>query len=185
MTEWKAMSEVKVHEAHSTSRFGAELDEENRLILPEDAGDALIRSGKTMVEGTVDGFPFRATLEEGRILLTDALRRAAGVRVGEMAAVELTRFGDEREVRVPADFRRALSEAPEVGALFEQITPMARREWVRWIASANQEKTRQKRIEVGIDKLSKGMRRPCCFPGLNFVIKGLVEPEETWGPLPK
>jgi hypothetical protein len=67
---------------------------------------------------------------------------------------------------------------------FEEVTPNARREWVRWIASAKQEKTREKRIEVGIDKLSKGMRHPCCFPGLNFVTKGLVEPEETWAPLP-
>jgi hypothetical protein len=43
------------------------------------------------------------------------------------------------------------------------ITPMAKWEWPRWINATNVQATREKRIEVSIDKLRKGMRRPCCF----------------------
>ena len=43
------------------------------------------------------------------------------------------------------------------------ITPMARWEWVRWITSTRSPATRARRVEVGISKLDRGSRRPCCF----------------------
>jgi hypothetical protein len=169
-----------------TIRFTAELDEEG-LSLPN-SGSADFQ-GPAMIEGTLNGFPFRALLEPsgngiGILKLTKSIQVATGVNPGDSAVVEITRVDDEPELRVPADFREALAAAPKARSLFEEVTPNARREWVRWIISGKQEETRIKRIAVGIDKLSKGMRRPCCFPGLNFVTKGLVEPEETWAPLP-
>ena len=169
---------------HSTIRFCAELDGEGSLMLPREASAEFPSGGKAMVEGTLDGFPFRAPFEDGRLVVSEALQAAAGTNPGDTATVEITRIDEGPEVRVPLDFQNALERAVKAKTLFEEVTPNARREWVRWIASAKQEKTREKRIEVGIDKLSKGMRRPCCFPGLNFVTKGLVEPEETWAPLP-
>jgi hypothetical protein len=33
------------------------------------------------------------------------------------------------------------------------------------VTSAKKEDTRKRRIEVGIDKMCGGMRRPCCWPG--------------------
>ena len=130
------------------------------------------------------GFPFRAPLEGGNIRISETLLKACGATAGETVTVELTRIGDEPEVMVPTDLQQALGAAPKARALWEVVTPMARREWVRWIASAKQEETRMRRIEVGIDKLSKGMRRPCCFPGLNWVTKDHVSAEETWITLP-
>lgn len=169
---------------HSTIRFWAELDGEGSLMLPGEASAEFPSGGKAMVEGTLDGFPFRAPLEDGRLVVSEALQAAAGTSPGDTATIEITRIDEESEVRVPLDFQDALERVVKAKTLFERVTPNARREWVRWIASAKQEKTREKRIEVGIDKLCKGMRRPCCFPGLSFVTKGLVEPEETWAPLP-
>jgi Bacteriocin-protection, YdeI or OmpD-Associated/Domain of unknown function (DUF1905) len=169
---------------HSTIRFCAELDGDGSLLLPREASAAFPSGGRAMVEGTLDGFPFRAPFEGGRLVVSAALQHAAGTNPGDTATIEITRIDEEPEVRVPSDFQEALERAGKARALFEQVTANARREWVRWIASAKQEKTREKRIEVGIDKLSKGMRRPCCFPGLNFGTKGVVEPEETWAPLP-
>lgn len=168
-----------------TIRFSAKLQagkDEAIVALPKTAASKLPK--KTMVEGTIEGFPFRAPSESGSLHISEALQKAAGASIDETVTVEITRFGDEPEVLVPADLRAALEAAPPAHALFEKVTPNARREWVRWIASAKQEETRQRRIEVGIDKLSKGMRRPCCFPGINFVTKGLVPPEETWISLP-
>jgi hypothetical protein len=174
------MSQAKLEETQATIRFSAAFG----AIIPVPDPAALPTNGNPIVEGTIHGFPFRAPFEPGvGLRLSQALQNAAGGKPGQMVAVEITRIGDEPEVRVPSDFRTALEESGAL-ALFEDVTPMARREWVRWIASAKQEQTRQKRIEVGIDKLTKGMRRPCCFPGLNFVTKDLVSPEETWGALP-
>jgi uncharacterized protein YdeI (YjbR/CyaY-like superfamily) len=66
---------------------------------------------------------------------------------------------------LPADLRKALATDAEAKATWDDITPLARNEWICWVTSAKQEKTREKRITVGLDKLRKGMRRPCCWPG--------------------
>ncbi|MBI3297009.1 MAG: YdeI/OmpD-associated family protein [Elusimicrobia bacterium] len=38
-------------------------------------------------------------------------------------------------------------------------------EWICWGTSAKKDETRKRRIAVGLDKMRKGMRRPCCWPG--------------------
>lgn len=66
---------------------------------------------------------------------------------------------------VPADWRSALIETPRAHALWDEITPLARNEWICWILDAKKPETRQRRIEVGLSKLRAGMRRPCCWAG--------------------
>ncbi|HZT95485.1 MAG TPA: YdeI/OmpD-associated family protein, partial [Chloroflexota bacterium] len=44
-----------------------------------------------------------------------------------------------------------------------EITPMARWEWVRWVNATRNPDTRRRRVEVTISKMSNGKRRPCCF----------------------
>ncbi|MGE0001382.1 MAG: YdeI/OmpD-associated family protein [Fimbriimonadaceae bacterium] len=134
------------------------------------------------VEGILDGFPFRAPLKDGQLVLSEAQCRAASPAKGRGGSIELTRCGDEGEVRVPADLLAGM-EAPAREA-WEKVTPMARREWVRWVASAKQAQTRARRIEVANDMLCQGKKRPCCFPGINWVTKDLVSANETWIPLP-
>ncbi|TNY28536.1 YdeI/OmpD-associated family protein [Thermomonas haemolytica] len=66
---------------------------------------------------------------------------------------------------LPEDFRAAIERDRAVASLWTEITPLARNEWICWVTSPKQEATRQRRIAVGIDKMRKGMRRPCCWPG--------------------
>ncbi len=66
---------------------------------------------------------------------------------------------------LPADLRRALATDRAAKATWDDITPLARNEWICWVTSAKQAETRERRIAVGLDKLGKGMRRPCCWPG--------------------
>lgn len=66
---------------------------------------------------------------------------------------------------LPADFAAALKSDPAIAASWESFTPLARNEWICWVTSAKQEATRARRITVGLDKMRKGMRRPCCWPG--------------------
>lgn len=67
--------------------------------------------------------------------------------------------------RIPADFRKAIASDPKVLATWEDITPLARSEWVCWVTSGKKLETRGIRIEKALSKLKGGMRRPCCWAG--------------------
>ena len=66
---------------------------------------------------------------------------------------------------LPSDFQKAIESDDIIKSLWANFTPLARNEWICWITSAKQDSTRKRRIEVGMDKMHKGMRRPCCWPG--------------------
>ncbi len=67
--------------------------------------------------------------------------------------------------KVPADVRKAIIAVPAVRAIWEDITPLARNEWICWITSGKKAETRKIRIEKALSKLTGGMRRPCCWEG--------------------
>jgi len=67
--------------------------------------------------------------------------------------------------KLPPDFRKAIDSDAAAKSLWADITPLARNEWICWVTSAKKEETRKRRIEVGLDKMRGGMRRPCCWPG--------------------
>ena len=66
---------------------------------------------------------------------------------------------------LPDDLRDELVAHPQALATWEDITPLARNEWICWVQSAKKVVTRQKRISWGRESLSEGKRRPCCWPG--------------------
>ncbi len=67
--------------------------------------------------------------------------------------------------KLPADLSKALTLTPSVLALWEDITPLARNEWICWVISGKKAETRSIRIKKAISKLKGGMRRPCCWAG--------------------
>lgn len=67
--------------------------------------------------------------------------------------------------KIPPDLRKAIDSDTGAKRLWADITPLARNEWICWVTSAKQDETRKRRIRVGMDKMRKGMRRPCCWPG--------------------
>lgn len=67
--------------------------------------------------------------------------------------------------RLPKDFRDALLSDEKITGSWQSFTPLARNEWICWVTSAKKDETRIKRIAVGLDKMRKGMRRPCCWAG--------------------
>jgi uncharacterized protein YdeI (YjbR/CyaY-like superfamily) len=66
---------------------------------------------------------------------------------------------------LPADFKKAISSTPKVLELWQDITPLARNEWICWVISGKKLETRNIRIEKAISKMKGGMRRPCCWAG--------------------
>lgn len=66
---------------------------------------------------------------------------------------------------MPADLADALRQDKEMLALWENLTSIARNEFICWIEDAKQEKTRAKRINRAIEELLEGKKRPCCWAG--------------------
>jgi hypothetical protein len=151
------------------------------LTLPKEASAKLPSRGLTSVEGTLNGVPFRATLEPdgegGHWLKVDrTLREAAGAEAGDVATLEIAPVAEEPEPRVPADLRKALAVAPKARELWSAITPLARRDWIHWIVSAKQAETRARRISSACSMLAAGKRRPCCFDRSGMHSKSLSRP---------
>lgn len=67
--------------------------------------------------------------------------------------------------KVPADLRKALAGAPKALAAWEDITPLARNEWICWTISVKKPETRKEHVERTVKELKEGMRRPCCWGG--------------------
>ena len=66
---------------------------------------------------------------------------------------------------VPADVEKSLASAPKALAAWEDITPLARNEWICWISIVKKPETRREHIERLRADLLKGKKRPCCWPG--------------------
>jgi uncharacterized protein YdeI (YjbR/CyaY-like superfamily) len=67
--------------------------------------------------------------------------------------------------KLPPDFKKAIYSIPKVETLWNDITPLAKNEWICWVTSGKLAETRAIRIKKAISKLSGGMRRPCCWSG--------------------
>jgi len=152
------------------------------LTLPKDASAKLPSRGMTTVEGTINGFPFRATLEpDGQrghwLKVNRKMGEAAGADAGDVVTLEIAPSGEEPEPRVPADLRKALAAAPKARALWSDVTPMARRDWIHWITSAKQPETRARRVGNACAMLAGGKRRVCCFDRSRFYSKSFSSPK--------
>ncbi len=66
---------------------------------------------------------------------------------------------------MPADLVNALSKTKETTSLWENLTPIARNEFICWVEDAKQEKTRMRRINRTVEELLEGQKRPCCWVG--------------------
>jgi hypothetical protein len=67
--------------------------------------------------------------------------------------------------KVPADLREALTSDPKALAAWEDLTPLARNEWICWVISVRKSETRKQHVERVPTELREGMRRPCCWYG--------------------
>ena len=66
---------------------------------------------------------------------------------------------------LPDDMRSSLAKDSAASVAWEDITPLARNEFICWVISPAKPETRTKRITIAIEKLSRGERRPCCWIG--------------------
>ncbi len=153
------------------------------LILPKSASARLPSRGMTAIEGTINNVPFESSLEpDGQkshwLKVERKLSEAAGADAGDVVSLEIAPAVEEPEPSVPSDLRATLATAePRAKAIWEEITPMARRDWIHWITSAKQAETRTRRIKNACSMLAAGKRRPCCFDRSGFYSKSLSAPK--------
>jgi hypothetical protein len=153
------------------------------LILPKKASAKLPSRGVTPIKGTINGCPFQAVLEpDGQkshwLKVDQKLSEAAGAEAGDTVTLEIAPATEQPEPIVPPDLKKALATAAtEARALWSDITPNARRDWIHWITSAKQPETRARRIKNACSMLAGGKRRVCCFDRSGFYSKSLSAPK--------
>lgn len=152
------------------------------VVLPKDASEKLPRRGRTTVEGTINGHPFQATLEpDGQrshwLKVDKELQRAVGAKIGDGITLEIMPVEQEPEPEIPLDLQEALAAAPEARRVWLATTTIARLDWIHWITSAKQAKTRAKRIYDACEMLAAGKKRVCCFDPSGYYSKAFRAPE--------
>jgi len=84
------------------------------------------------------------------------------IETADNLVMQLTPIEEWPSPEVPDDFIEGL----KLSALYDyyhDLTPKAQWEWMRWVQMTNNPATRDKRITASMDKMHKGMKRPCCF----------------------
>jgi uncharacterized protein YdeI (YjbR/CyaY-like superfamily) len=67
--------------------------------------------------------------------------------------------------KIPKDLREKLEKHANSLKAWQDITPLARNEWICWVENAKLIETRNRRIERTYKEIAEGKRRPCCWPG--------------------
>lgn len=152
------------------------------VVLPKAVSAALPRRGRLTVAVCLNDHRFNALLEpDGQkshwLRLEDAVLKAAGVSVGEPAPFEIVELEEEPEPTVPDDLARALAADAEANSTWVATTVLARVDWIHWVESAKQAKTRAKRIADACEMLGQGKKRVCCFDPSGFYSKAFRAPE--------
>ena len=136
--------------------------------IPKESSAKLPSRGMVMVKGKIKDSSFKTILEPDGLRshwfkIEDSILKAANVKVGDYVRVEMEAIEDWMEPEVPEDLQNSLNSNSQVLDLWEDITPAARWDWIRWIRATKNPETRNKRIEVAVSKMKSGKRRPCCF----------------------
>ena len=61
--------------------------------------------------------------------------------------------------------RKALSSDRAARTAWEDLTPLARNEWICWVTFVKKDETRKEHVERAVTQLKEGKRRPCCWIG--------------------
>lgn len=134
------------------------------LALPAKVSGALPSRGNVPVAGTIEGFAFRTSaLPDGQgghhLMVNRAMREGAGVGPGDRVTVVLDVDTASREPKVPADVAKAVAASPTAKALWADLTPRCRAEWVGHVEEAKKPQTRARRIAKMVERLAQGTRR--------------------------
>lgn len=67
--------------------------------------------------------------------------------------------------KVPKDLKEVLLSNSKLSTLWNELTPLARNEWICWVTIVKKSETRKNHLERLSTEILEGKRRPCCWPG--------------------
>lgn len=65
----------------------------------------------------------------------------------------------------PDNLQAEIDRDPALLAKWEDLTPLARNEWICWMTSPRKQETRDAHLARLKEEVLAGKRRPCCWPG--------------------
>jgi uncharacterized protein YdeI (YjbR/CyaY-like superfamily) len=66
---------------------------------------------------------------------------------------------------VPRDLKDLLKSNNKFLTHWNELTPIARNEWICWIISVKKLETRNLHLKRAYAEIISGKKRPCCWPG--------------------
>src|SRR6202011_721940 len=81
---------------------------------------------------------------------------------------------------LPEDLRNTLASDAEALAAWEDLTPLARNEWICWVLWPKKAETRSQHIQRVRSELLEGKRRPCCWLGCTHRKDKELSPSVRW-----
>ena len=90
------------------------------------------------------------------------------------------KLSDGTAHKMPADLQKALSASVAARKAWEDITPLARNEWICWTVTVKQQKTRDEHVARAVTELAEGKRRPCCWMGCPHRTDKPINPSQKW-----
>ena len=131
------------------------------IIFPFDVLKLYGVKGQVKVKAIFDGMvEYRGSLAKMgfpcHVLgITKEIRQKLGKSLGDVISVEIQQDTEKREVIVPEDVKLLLDQHPRIKKFFDSLSYTDRKEYIRWIDTAQKEETRTRRIGLTLDKLRK------------------------------
>lgn len=67
--------------------------------------------------------------------------------------------------KVPIELKEILISNPNILEKWNNLTPLARNEWICWITIVKKPETKKNHMSRFCNDILKGKRRPCCWAG--------------------
>jgi hypothetical protein len=130
------------------------------ILFPYDVKELYGVQGQVKVKAVFDGtVEYRGSLVKmgypcHMLGLTKEIRQKLGKSFGDPVKVEIEKDTEIREVIVPDDLKILLDQHPEGKKFFDSLSYTDRKEYIRWIDTAQKEETRARRIGIFIVKIN-------------------------------
>ena len=134
------------------------------IVVPFSVAEAYGTKGMLPVRTTLDGFPFRGTLEpigEGyhALEVPKEVRRAVGKTLGDGLHVALSHDTEPRLAELPTDLAEALQQHPDAQQFLQSLPYTDQRDYARWLQGAKTPDVRAKRLQETLYRLGQGLKR--------------------------
>ena len=145
-------------------RFTAELEAARAggavVLVPSEIAKALGGLKQMRVVGSVNGVPYQSSTMPygGRGLFMgvhNATRNAAGVAIGEIVEIVISRDERPRVLEIPTELETAFKAEPALRARFEALSFSRRRDLAGPISEAKKPETRAARLSKALDTLRR------------------------------